>query len=739
MAFYNLVGALAARGLDSNADAVSGALFYVFTTGTTTPVATFTDITGNTANAHPVVADASGAWNGIYVPVGDYRVDIRTSGGASLPGYPVDDVSITADLETFANKAAVEAATIDASVNQISIDYYATAGDLGGGDYNRVASEPTHNAKIQSGDGAWWELKVIDRISVTQTGATPDAADSYTALNDAYQAARIIANSRSVVFTGASSTEFANIKVVHPDFYNTSQQLVLDAARVDLVGPGGLVPTGDASEDLSDFVIKFTGVTYNNKVEDLRVECTSAGGIEFDCNNSSGARVEITRCRFAPDRFGAQDSNTNTETAIKYTNQSSRLVVRDCFINKVRHPLHVVNCDFVEVEDGFFGNVNEVHYANKSALFLVDNGFFRFNGDINAAGPAWYSGKVDSQGAPIAQYTEVAYFNIGTEATPVFTDTARALIEAGRIGFEQGDGSLVNYFVRHDGNSGAANRGSVVIQNVMTAPQEDEVEAADGTTDTPLVRMFHAPHVLHFRGVHSENGRTGLVAAGSTTSLAAIRAVYEDPIPYTSQLADIQIPNSSNSFVLDGVSCPVINTALPGASDAAAKLEANRWSELFGRFNYIFETDAPGGADSGNTIYVDTFMTGTSNTPDAAMVWEVLMMGFNDNTGGARLVSPVHGYLHSEYDQAADTVRLPFKLSLDHSNMARSIEVTGFWNTSTTPVETVTLANAATSTIGLRIQHADNPGTEAIRYRRALIRPFYRSLNSLPNGGVKQY
>ena len=70
MTMFNLLGAAAARGLDANADSVSGALLYVFGAGTTTAVTTYTNKDGVTANAHPVVADSFGAWGGIYAPAG---------------------------------------------------------------------------------------------------------------------------------------------------------------------------------------------------------------------------------------------------------------------------------------------------------------------------------------------------------------------------------------------------------------------------------------------------------------------------------------------------------------------------------------------------------------------------------------------------------------------------------------------------------------------------------------------
>jgi hypothetical protein len=46
-----------------------------------------------------------------------------------------------------------------------------TAGDGGGGLYKRAASEPSHEGKIQSNDGAWWEL--------SETRVTPQMFGAY--------------------------------------------------------------------------------------------------------------------------------------------------------------------------------------------------------------------------------------------------------------------------------------------------------------------------------------------------------------------------------------------------------------------------------------------------------------------------------------------------------------------------------------------------------------------------------
>ncbi len=101
--------------LDSAGDIASGALLKVYTAGTTTPVTTYQDSALSTAHAFPVVASAAGRFSEVYVVAGNYKVDLQDSEGASLPGYPRDNVTIAASGVT-------TGATYGRSV-QLSDDY----------------------------------------------------------------------------------------------------------------------------------------------------------------------------------------------------------------------------------------------------------------------------------------------------------------------------------------------------------------------------------------------------------------------------------------------------------------------------------------------------------------------------------------------------------------------------------------------------------------------------------------
>jgi len=73
----------------------------------------------------------------------------------------------------FDTRLAVSLANIDPLVNTLRTAGYSSVGDGGAALYKRVASEPVHAGKVQSADGAWWELASGQFIHVEMFGAIP--------------------------------------------------------------------------------------------------------------------------------------------------------------------------------------------------------------------------------------------------------------------------------------------------------------------------------------------------------------------------------------------------------------------------------------------------------------------------------------------------------------------------------------------------------------------------------------
>ena len=74
---------------DNNGIPLSGGLIYTYQAGSSTPLATYTDINGTTANANPIVLDASGRLaNEVWLTYGYYyKFVLKTSAATTLGTY----------------------------------------------------------------------------------------------------------------------------------------------------------------------------------------------------------------------------------------------------------------------------------------------------------------------------------------------------------------------------------------------------------------------------------------------------------------------------------------------------------------------------------------------------------------------------------------------------------------------------------------------------------------------------
>jgi hypothetical protein len=95
---------------DANGAPVSGAKLFLYVTGTTQPLASYTDAGFTTLHPWPVVADSSGVFPSVYVNAATLKVLVTTPNGAALPGYPVDGVDPEATFFTLSGALSDETA-----------------------------------------------------------------------------------------------------------------------------------------------------------------------------------------------------------------------------------------------------------------------------------------------------------------------------------------------------------------------------------------------------------------------------------------------------------------------------------------------------------------------------------------------------------------------------------------------------------------------------------------------------
>lgn len=88
------------RYFDANGDPLSGGKLYTYAAGTTTPLATYTESTGTTANANPIILDANGECE-MWLGVSRYKMVLKNSSDVTQwtednIGLPIESaVSVT--------------------------------------------------------------------------------------------------------------------------------------------------------------------------------------------------------------------------------------------------------------------------------------------------------------------------------------------------------------------------------------------------------------------------------------------------------------------------------------------------------------------------------------------------------------------------------------------------------------------------------------------------------------------
>ena len=94
---------------DLNGAPLSGGLLYTYAAGTTTPLASYTDSTGNFANTNPIVLDSRGEAN-VWLEGAIYKFALYTSVGVLI--WTVDNINGS----TFASNATGDGTTTAFSV-----------------------------------------------------------------------------------------------------------------------------------------------------------------------------------------------------------------------------------------------------------------------------------------------------------------------------------------------------------------------------------------------------------------------------------------------------------------------------------------------------------------------------------------------------------------------------------------------------------------------------------------------
>jgi hypothetical protein len=543
-------------------------------------------------------------------------------------------------------------------------------------------------------------------------------ADSSGHLAAALAAAKRLNASTSVSIPGASAsfpTPRLNLGMSRA-LNLVSKVTCANINGVEIVGTGGVI-----KGSFADYLLELTGSVMNARFKDFTIQGTGTGCFRIDANNVSAARVEFDGIRFVTDATGS-----DTGIGVLYTNRSSTLMFRRCFFNRLAHPLHLQNCDFVSFYDCWFGLPSYAAYPDKDGYIRCEKGFLDIDRCLFAGGPGWYSGKKSRAGAALSEYVETAYIKMGVDgvAEAADADNGRVSIRNTRIGFESGAAPLVNWMIPHKPDSGTAWRGGILLQNVISAPQENKAAAVDGTPAPALLRLFTMPHQIQIDGVHTTLGNVGLITPGSTTSLAELRSVVPAPVDHKSSLASQQAPQSYRVYSAHNITAGKIHMTLAsGNSDA----ENKRWLELFGAFDYFFPSDYPLDTSGGNapTVTVTTWFSDFS-TDRRAAVFEVFGDARPSVASGGGVETPILGYVTVARDErGTDTLFAQYTATAGiHSSVTPVTTVTAKLKVgASAPTAAIPATDAANALLVLELQHSVQPGIANVRCSGLIVRP----------------
>jgi hypothetical protein len=160
------------RITDTNGDAVSGGVRYVYAAGTTTPSTIYSDVGLTTTQTNPVTADSGGKLARIFLPAGSYRIlDKDGVGGTTL--FDADNYVIE-DQNGTKGDAVASAATITLGAGQ----YFHITGNTG----------PITDIDFASPQNGRWAILEFDSTPTITHNATtlklPGASDITAAAGD---------------------------------------------------------------------------------------------------------------------------------------------------------------------------------------------------------------------------------------------------------------------------------------------------------------------------------------------------------------------------------------------------------------------------------------------------------------------------------------------------------------------------------------------------------------------------
>ncbi len=186
---YGLTPVPKMQFLDSSGNPLASGLVYTYAAGTTTPLQTYTDSTGGTPNANPIVLD-SGGRAAIWLATDTaYKIVVQTSGGVTVT--TTDNVSAaplnTATLDTAQTFTAAKTFSGPVTIQNLTVTGSCTGcasgggGGGGGSAFSAITSGTNTSATMTVGAGSTLQTASTGVVNFGTAGATTPAAKGLVA------------------------------------------------------------------------------------------------------------------------------------------------------------------------------------------------------------------------------------------------------------------------------------------------------------------------------------------------------------------------------------------------------------------------------------------------------------------------------------------------------------------------------------------------------------------------------
>ena len=213
--------------------------------------------------------------------------------GLAMPSAKADTGAECGCVDTH---VAIASQTLASSVTHLRTAGYAAVGDGGDALYRRVSSEPAHEGKAQSLDGAWWEIVYSGELRPQQFGAVGDNATDST---DAFQNLFDFLTTLGAGVYGAATVH------VPAGRYRVGP-ITIAARSCRVVGDGSLATRIAARSAGQSHVLHFTSPSGSTEIRSLEVlgwtsttepQSFADVGMRFDGAGPAIEDFRVSRCK----------------------------------------------------------------------------------------------------------------------------------------------------------------------------------------------------------------------------------------------------------------------------------------------------------------------------------------------------------------------------------------------------------------------------------------------------------